>query len=65
MALEIAVNKLMAEGKLKESPIKERLGALSVGLDKDGLSLPLFVSFSLVWYVFVLFILLFYLIPTR
>ena len=39
VALEIAVNKLMAEGKLKESPIKERLGALSVGLDKDGLAI--------------------------
>jgi len=39
VALEIAVNKLMAQGKLKESPIKERLGALSVGLDKDGLAI--------------------------
>jgi ribonuclease PH len=39
VALEIAVNKLIAEGKLKESPIKERLGALSVGLDKDGLAI--------------------------
>ncbi len=36
VALEIAVNKLIAEGKLTQSPIKERLGALSVGLDKDG-----------------------------
>ncbi|MCT4642220.1 MAG: ribonuclease PH [Bacteriovoracaceae bacterium] len=36
VALEIAINKLIEEGKLTESPIKERLGALSVGLDKEG-----------------------------
>jgi ribonuclease PH len=39
VALEIAVNKLITEGKIKESPIKERLGALSVGLDKEGMAI--------------------------
>jgi len=39
VALELAVKKLIAEGKLSESPLKERLGALSVGLDKDGMAI--------------------------
>ena len=37
VALQIAIDKLMSEGKIKENPIKENLGALSVGLDKEGL----------------------------
>lgn len=36
VALELAVQKLIKEGKITESPLKERLGALSVGLDKEG-----------------------------
>lgn len=39
VALQIAVNRLIAEGKLTENPIKENLGALSVGLDKEGLAI--------------------------
>lgn len=36
VALEIAINKIIADGGLKESPLKQRLGALSVGIDKEG-----------------------------
>ncbi len=36
VALELAVNKIMAEGGLKESPLKQRLGALSVGINGEG-----------------------------
>ncbi len=36
VALELAIKKLIAEGKVKENPLKDRLGALSVGIDKEG-----------------------------
>ena len=36
VALELAVMKLMKEGKIKQNPIKERLAALSVGITKQG-----------------------------
>ncbi|EQC46292.1 tRNA adenylyltransferase [Bacteriovorax sp. BSW11_IV] len=36
VALEIAVKKLMNEGKLSENPIREQLGALSIGINKEG-----------------------------
>jgi len=36
VALSMAVKKLMDEGLLKESPIKEPLAALSVGITTDG-----------------------------
>jgi ribonuclease PH len=36
VALQIAIEKLMSEGKIKENPIKENLGALSVGLNNEG-----------------------------
>lgn len=36
VAMAMAVNKLMAEGLIKENPLKEALGALSVGIDKEG-----------------------------
>jgi ribonuclease PH len=36
VALEIAIKKLMNDGLLKETPIKERLGALSVGINGEG-----------------------------
>jgi len=36
IALEIAIKKLLASGSLKENPLKEKLGALSVGINKDG-----------------------------
>jgi ribonuclease PH len=36
LALEIAVTGLLEKGLIKENPIKERLGALSVGINKDG-----------------------------
>lgn len=36
VALEMAVKKLMAEGLLKENPIKEPLAALSVGITTEG-----------------------------
>jgi ribonuclease PH len=36
VALQLAVNKLIQDGLLKESPIKENLAAISVGLDSDG-----------------------------
>ncbi len=36
VALELAINKIIAEGGLKESPLKQRLGALSVGINGEG-----------------------------
>lgn len=36
VALEMAINKIIADGGLTESPLKQRLGALSVGIDKEG-----------------------------
>ncbi|MBD66728.1 MAG: ribonuclease PH [Halobacteriovoraceae bacterium] len=36
IALAQAVEKLMSEGKILENPIKEKLGALSVGINKEG-----------------------------
>jgi len=36
VALELAIQKLMAEGKVKQNPLKDRLAALSVGISKDG-----------------------------
>lgn len=36
VALEMAINKLIDDGLLKESPLKERLGALSVGINGEG-----------------------------
>lgn len=36
VALAMAVEKLLKAGLIKESPIKEQLAALSVGIDKDG-----------------------------
>ena len=39
VALELAVQKLLAKGLIKESPIKEKLAALSVGLDQDGMAI--------------------------
>jgi ribonuclease PH len=36
VALEMAVNKLISDGSLSASPLRERLGALSVGINKDG-----------------------------
>ncbi len=36
LALEIAVNKLLKEGKITSTPLKERLGAVSIGINKDG-----------------------------
>ena len=36
VAMEMAFKKLISEGKIKESPLKEKLGALSVGLNKEG-----------------------------
>jgi ribonuclease PH len=36
VALELAVQKLMAEGLLVESPISEQLAAISVGINKAG-----------------------------
>jgi len=37
VALAMAVNKLIEEGLIKESPLKEQLAALSVGIDKEGM----------------------------
>ena len=37
VALAMAVKKLMDEGLIQENPLKEALGALSVGIDKDGM----------------------------
>ncbi len=36
VAMEMAINGLLGKGLLKESPIKEKLAALSVGIDKEG-----------------------------
>lgn len=36
VALEIAIKKLMLEGFIKENPLKERLAALSVGINEAG-----------------------------
>ena len=36
VALKIAIDKLMAEGKLSESPLIEGLAAISVGINKAG-----------------------------
>ena len=36
VALKLAINKLIADGALTESPLKENLAAISVGLDKEG-----------------------------
>lgn len=36
VALKLAITKLIQEGLLSESPIKEGLAALSVGIDKEG-----------------------------
>jgi ribonuclease PH len=36
VALTLAVKKMMKEGLLKENPITAQLGALSVGIDKEG-----------------------------
>ena len=35
VALKLAVDKLLKEGKLTESPIKDHLAAISVGINKD------------------------------
>ncbi|OIQ15702.1 MAG: ribonuclease PH [Bacteriovorax sp. MedPE-SWde] len=37
VALEMALKNLVSEGVLEESPIREPLAALSVGVDKEGL----------------------------
>lgn len=36
IALEMAIKKMMAEGNLKENPLKEKLAAISVGINKGG-----------------------------
>ena len=36
VALQLAVNALMKEGKLSQNPIKEQLAAISVGINSDG-----------------------------
>lgn len=36
LALEVAIKGLLDKKLIKESPLKERLGALSVGIDRDG-----------------------------
>lgn len=36
VALSVAIKKLMDAGVLKENPIKDQLGALSIGISKDG-----------------------------
>ncbi len=36
VALSLAISKLMAEGLIKESPITDQLGAISVGINKSG-----------------------------
>ncbi len=36
LALKMAVDKLMKEGKIKENPLSEACAALSVGINKDG-----------------------------
>lgn len=37
IALELAIKGLISKGLIKENPIKEMLGALSVGIDKEGM----------------------------
>ncbi|WP_008826363.1 ribonuclease PH [Haloplasma contractile] len=41
LALKIAVNKLLKDGKVKEDPIKEYLAAISVGINNDDVILDL------------------------
>lgn len=36
VALKLAVDSLIKEGKIDSSPLKDQLGALSVGINKDG-----------------------------
>jgi ribonuclease PH len=36
VAIALAFNKLMKEGKISESPLKEALAAISVGINKEG-----------------------------
>lgn len=36
VALELAVKTLLEKGLIKESPLKDQLGALSVGINKEG-----------------------------
>lgn len=36
IALEIAIQKLLKEGKISKNPLKEKLGALSCGIDREG-----------------------------
>ena len=36
VALELAIKKLMEEGKVKENPLKDRIAALSVGISNEG-----------------------------
>jgi ribonuclease PH len=37
IALELAIKSLLDKGLIKENPMKEQLGALSVGIDKEGM----------------------------
>ena len=39
IALELAIKKLVSEGKLSVSPLKNSLSAISVGLNKEGLAI--------------------------
>lgn len=36
VALEIAIKKLIADGELAENPLNEKLGAISIGVNKEG-----------------------------
>jgi len=36
VALSLAVKKLMSEGLIQESPLKDSLGAISIGVNKEG-----------------------------
>lgn len=36
VALSLAMNKLLAEGAIAENPLNEQLGAISVGINKNG-----------------------------
>lgn len=36
VALQMVVNKLMTEGIVKENPISDQLGAISIGINRDG-----------------------------
>ncbi len=36
VALKLAIDKLMKDGKIKENPIKEGLAAISIGINKSG-----------------------------